>query len=89
MNEFVLVRIGFLKGESHAQVDHGYVNEVDIKRGRSFFRVLEVLGAAGFNMVNFDAEAIFGREQFYIMLQRPVRSEDRSLAEVVSEAANG
>lgn len=65
------------------------MNEARIARGRSFFRILEVLGAAGFDMVNFDAEAISGREQYYFMLQRTVNPESPPLDEVVSEAANG
>ena len=72
MLEFVLERIRFLTGEGHDQVDGGSVNKMPIVRGRCFFRILQVLGAAGFEMVNFDAEAIFGREQPYFMLQRRV-----------------
>lgn len=87
MTEFVLVRIMFLHGEGHAVVERGYVNETPFARGHNFFRTLEVLGSAGFTMVNFDAEAMFGNEMYFCMLQRPAGSANRPLEAVVREAA--
>jgi hypothetical protein len=70
MTEFVLVRIVFLHGEVMTW-SGGSVNATPIAHGRNSFRTHEVLGSAGFTMVNFDAEAIFGSEMYFCMLRRP------------------
>lgn len=87
MTEFLLVRISMLGGENHSFISSGYVNETPIVRDRNFFRLLEVFGRTGFTMVNFDAEAIFGREMYFFMLQRTASAADVPLEAVVREAA--